>query len=104
MSDIDDKALKLIGIAKKGGLVVAGRSAAERRIKRGKLLILATDLSRRTKEKWLRDARFYGLDVIQKWSMAELGDALGRKPVGVVLILDKGIAEKLKETLKNPSG
>ncbi len=98
MSDNRDNGLHLLGLAMKGKLIAVGRSAVEKNFRRGKLLILAKDLSKKSKEKFMRDARFYRIEFIEKWTMAEIGEAIGRKPVGVVLVLDKGMAQKLKET------
>ena len=99
MNEKDREALNLLGLARKGHMLIAGRTAVARNIKRGKLLILASDLSRKTREKWLRDARFYGIEVIEKWDMETIGRAIGKKPVGVLLITDKGMAERLKQLL-----
>ncbi len=99
MNEHRDKALQLLGLARKGHLLVAGRTAVMRNFHRGKLLILAQDLSRKTKDRWIREARIQGVDYMVRWKMDELGAAIGHKPVGIILILDRGMAEKLKSSL-----
>ncbi|RKY99490.1 MAG: hypothetical protein DRQ10_06105 [Candidatus Hydrothermota bacterium] len=94
---MNDRALSLIGIARRANAVAIGRTAARRWLKRGKLLILAEDLSERVKNDWRKVAHDFRIDVIERWTMRELGDALGRpKPVGIVLITDPGLAREIK--------
>ncbi len=91
--------LRTLGLARRAGKLALGRMAAEREIKRGKLLILAKDLSPREKERWRFYSRRYNIRLYEIADKRTLGEALGVRPVGVLLVLDRGFSRKLEELI-----
>lgn len=95
---MDEKLLSLLGLARRAGKVSLGFDAAADSIRSGKcrLLLLASDLSERTKRSAMRisensQVRTIVLDI----PMEVLGAAIG-KLTGIVAVNDKGFAEKMK--------
>jgi uncharacterized protein len=93
---IKDKIKALLTISMKAGKLAAGASAVKDALEKGRveLLLYATDLSEGTREKLevqgsgpLRQETLFTRD--------EFGALLGRELIGVVAILDKGLAEAL---------
>jgi len=91
---IEEKLRSLIKIAAKAGMLSAGYSAVHDAIEKGRvaMLVYAQDISEGTKEKVsvpegssLRQATFFTRD--------EIGKLLNRELVGVLGILDKGLAD-----------
>ncbi|HDM89867.1 MAG: ribosomal L7Ae/L30e/S12e/Gadd45 family protein [Candidatus Hydrothermae bacterium] len=93
------EALNLLGLARRAGRLAAGRQAVRRNINRGKLLILAEDLSAREKERWHSEGKKYGFKVLEFSKKDELGRALGMRPVGILLLMDRGFARKMEVLL-----
>jgi len=93
------EALNLLGLARRAGRLAAGRQAVRRNLDRGKLLILAGDLSAREKVRWFNESKKYGLKVCEISKKDELGRALGMRPVGIILLTDRGFARKLEVLL-----
>jgi uncharacterized protein len=97
---IRDKIKALLTISMKAGKLAAGSSAVKDALEKGRveLLLFATDLSEGTKEKL--DVQGFGLHRQETlFTRDEFGALLGRELVGVVGILEKGLADALwKET------
>ncbi len=94
---MNNKLLSLLGIARRAGRVSLGFDAAVDAMRNGqcRLLLLAGDLSERTKRSITRaaeenDARIILLDI----AMDELGAAVG-KVTGIISVNDRGFAEKM---------
>ncbi len=84
--------LEFLRIALKAGKLEIGNTRVRRKIKRGKLLVFASDFSRREMEKFIRMAErlhipYLVLDITKE----ELGRILSRRPVGVLLITDENM-------------
>jgi len=93
---IEDKIKALLSISMKAGKLAAGASAVKDALAKGRveLLFFATDLSVGTREKL--DVQGSGpLRQVTLFTRDEFGALLGRELVGVVGILDKGLAEAL---------
>jgi predicted RNA-binding protein YlxR (DUF448 family) len=91
---IEEKLKSLIKIAAKAGMLAAGYSAVHDALEKGRvnMLVYAEDISEGTKEKVsvpdgskMRQATFFTRD--------EIGKLLNRELVGVLGILDKGLAD-----------
>lgn len=96
---MNDPLLSMLGIAKRAGRLSCGFDAAADSMKKGRssLLIIAADVSERTK----RSASDTALScktpyVICSRTMEQLGRAVGRRTTGIISIDDRGFAEKLK--------
>jgi predicted RNA-binding protein YlxR (DUF448 family) len=93
---IKDKIKALLAISMKAGKLAAGASAVKDALEKSRveLLFFATDLSGGTREKL--DVQGFGpLRQETLFTRDEFGALLGRELVGVVGILDKGLAQAL---------
>jgi len=75
--------LQNLGLLKKAGKIIVGRKAIKYK-KKIKLIILARDLSYRSKRDIQLFAEKNGIDIIIGPTMSEIGKALGSRPVGIV--------------------
>ena len=92
----------LLALARRAGATETGLDASLRACRRGRarMLVVATDLGRSARGKAEQMAQECGLEVVQaNATMAEIGQALGLRDVGVVAVCDpnfaKGILKKL---------
>ncbi len=94
---MNNKLLSLLGIARRACRISLGFDAASDSISAGqcRLLLLANDLSERTKRSILRTADDNGVQaILLDIPMAELGGAVG-KLTGIIAVNDKGFADKM---------
>lgn len=84
-----------LGISKKAGLLLEGRTKVLRNLKRGKLLILACDLSQKEKERFKNLSRRFRIPFIEIGTKENFGKILGRSPIGVLLLTSKEIATQI---------
>lgn len=102
---VTGKIRDLIAISAKAGRLAAGYSAVQDALGKGRIemLLWAQDLSDGTREKLLQ-AGASSLNQATLLSRDELGKILGRELVGVVALLDRGLADSIiheAETLNN---
>jgi ribosomal protein L7Ae-like RNA K-turn-binding protein len=64
-------------------------------LRRGKLLILAEDLSQREKERFKKLAEKFRIPVLEYGEKEKLGKILGRKAVGILLLTNREIANEI---------
>jgi len=78
----------MLGLCQRAGKVASGDLAAEQALKKGKadLLLLATDASDRTREKFLKLAQQNGVHCYSTGTREELGSALGKAGRAAVVI------------------
>lgn len=90
---LKDRIVNAVRIGLKFRGVVLGRDAveAEARRKRLAVVILAEDLSERSK----KDISRLNVKKFELFTKEQWGDFLNRKPVGIIGIVDKGLAKKL---------
>ena len=99
LTEMKDRLLSLLGIAKRAGRLTAGFDAAVISMKNGesRLLLLSDELSDRSKSAAAAAAEQYGVEFIYSGcTMEETGHALGRKHTGIVSVNDNGFAVKIK--------
>jgi ribosomal protein L7Ae-like RNA K-turn-binding protein len=86
-----------LSLAKKSGNIVEGYNKCEEIIKKNKLhlVILSTDCSTNTKEKFFRYCNNFNMPIIEGYSSEELGTPIGRSEISVMGISDKKISDKL---------
>jgi ribosomal protein L7Ae-like RNA K-turn-binding protein len=103
MSTIAEGAEGLVGLARRGGRLAVGFGACEQALAQHKvaLIILAEDLSASTASKIHRQVERSRVSLIVHGSKAAWGRALGRDEVGVLAVLDKGMAEAIMSKIKN---
>jgi ribosomal protein L7Ae-like RNA K-turn-binding protein len=90
------KVLKFLGLAMRAGKIIAGESLVidAIRVKKVKLIFLASDSGVNTYKKVTDKAKFYEIKIIDLFTSDELSQAIG-KIRKVLAISDKGFAEKL---------
>lgn len=89
-----DKALSLLGLARRAGRLEAGFDPCRRAARAGRAALLAAagDISEKTYKNLCYEARRAGIPALRlPWPMAELGRACGVR-AGVLAVNDKGFA------------
>jgi ribosomal protein L7Ae-like RNA K-turn-binding protein len=94
---MNERDLRLIGLGKRAGSVVAGTSRVRHGLKRGEVLlvVLAEDLNPRTEEKVGRLARAKGVPIVEGPGSEELGRRFGGKPLQALGLLDANLAREI---------
>ena len=97
MTTDDERRYSFLGFAQKAGKIVSGENTVEAKIKDKRTcgLIVAADAPEPTKEKMERLAVQRRIPVLFFGEKARLGNAIGKSPRNVVLILDKNFAEQI---------
>jgi ribosomal protein L7Ae-like RNA K-turn-binding protein len=87
--------LGLLGLGLRGRLVVVGVSGVRAELRGGgiRCVVLASDASPRAVDKVVRLAEGCGIPVVPGPAAAEIGGRLGRPPVMVVGVRDRGLAD-----------
>jgi len=98
--------LRFIGLAMRAGKVVSGYDAsmAELKAGRGELIIISKDISTNTLDSLMNLAERYEGEFPGAFSfasMSELGTAIGRPDRAILVITDKGFADKLTEMFED---
>ena len=94
---MNEKLLSLLGIARRAGRLSLGFDAAADSMRSGqcRLLLIAVDLSERSKRSISRTAQqTQTRTIVLNMPMDTLGAAIG-KLTGIVAVNDKGFAEKM---------
>ncbi|MCL2078405.1 MAG: 50S ribosomal protein L7ae [Oscillospiraceae bacterium] len=97
-----DKALGLLGIAKKAGFLAIGGEAAAISARHGKarLIISACDASERSVRRAKENSAMQNIKYLPvPYTKFELGSITGRGSPGVIAILDKGLAKGFTDKL-----
>lgn len=91
-----------LGLALKAKRILIGEDIfAALKNKKVELIILASDVSENTKKRFHDKAKFYNVEIIEKFSKSELGDALGKGYVSAIGILDIKLKEKFINILES---
>ncbi len=96
--------LGLLGIARRGGMVEIGDESVRVALltKRGRVVLIASDASERSKNMFsaiAEDSSVPHIEVAE--TMADLGNALGKRPCAAVCVCDMGIAAALVKKLSD---
>lgn len=89
-----DKRLSTIGLAYKAQKIVLGEEVLNQ-INKVKLLIIASNISIKSRERFLKKCDFYNIDYIDSFSCEELSKALGKKTIKVIGITDDGFKKSI---------
>jgi ribosomal protein L7Ae-like RNA K-turn-binding protein len=94
---VTDALTGLLGLGARGRLLVIGVAGVRARLQRGKVavVVLAADVSPRTREKVERLAVARGVPVLKGPTAARIGQRLGRAPVQAVGVEDRALARGL---------
>ena len=89
-----DNVLNLLGLAYRARKLVLGEVVLKR-IKDVKLLFLASDISPKSKERFLKKCHYYQIAWIDSFSTEDLSMALGKENVRVIGITDDGFSQAI---------
>lgn len=95
---MNEKLLSFLGLARRAGKLSLGFDASMESVRRRKsqLVILAGDLSERTKASAMATAQTASVDALETAIPMELLGAAVGKSVGIISVNDSGFAKKLK--------
>ena len=95
-----DSVLTLLGLVYRARKAFLGESVLDS-LKDVKLMFLASDISEKSRERYLKKCAFYNIEHIDGFSSEELSNALGKKNIKVIGVIDEGfktsILKKMKE-------
>ena len=94
-----DDVLKILGLAYRARKVVLGEEVLNR-IRKVRVMFLASDLSEKSRERFEKKCYFYEIDHIDRYDCEELSKAIGRNNVKVIGITDQGLADSLRSKLQ----
>lgn len=86
-----------IGLLNRGGKLLFGEASYHS--PKTKLLLLATDCSSNTRKKALSYASKFNIEVLEAFSKAKLGEALGYEEISLLGITDKKSSLALKKKM-----
>lgn len=98
-----DAAVRFLGLAARAGAVVPGTERVRTAVRRGevKYAIVAADASANTMDKLIPLLRARGVPHTVGFSRHELGEAVGRAPLGAVGLTDAALANRVRALAAN---
>lgn len=92
-----NKFLQFLGLTKRAGKLLEGYNKCEDAVKRRKasLIILSTDASENTADKFFKYSDKYKVPILQGYSKEELGNVLGLEEIKILAISDKKMSKRL---------
>jgi ribosomal protein L7Ae-like RNA K-turn-binding protein len=94
-----DDVLKILGMAYRAKKVVLGEEVLNR-IRKVRIMFLASDLSDKSRERFEKKCYFYEIDHIDRYDCEELSKSIGRNNVKVIGITDQGFADSIRSKLQ----
>lgn len=94
------RSLNYLGIAKRSGNLICGTDMVIKSLSSGKvkIILLASDASENTKDKIIKKAFYYQIQVFEVFSSRELSNAVGADHLMIMAITDDGLTKAfLKE-------
>lgn len=97
-----NKALSMLGLAKRAGKVVSGEFGVEKAVKSGKayLVIVAEDASDNTRKNFTDMCTYYHLPLIFTGTKETLGRAIGCELRASAAITDSGLAKGIEKCVQ----
>jgi ribosomal protein L7Ae-like RNA K-turn-binding protein len=91
----------MIGIGKKAGFIVSGETGCVQAIKKSKckLMILASDASDNTKDKFMSLCNKNNIKLITIGSKTDLGSAIGKSLTSTVVVVDDRFSSTLLDVI-----
>lgn len=95
---MQDKLLRLLGLARRAGELTYGQTAVAKEIKKkhAKLILFAADFNPKTRQTILRDCQSIQTATLP-YSMEEIGFTIGTKPTGVLSINNENFRKGILE-------
>ena len=103
---MNKRSLNYLGIAKRSGNLICGTDMVVKSLpsKTIKIILLASDASENTKDKIIKKAFYYQIQVCEIFDSYELSKAIGKDHVMVMAITDEGLKNAfLKEVEREGS-
>ncbi len=94
-----DDFLKLLGLVYRAKKLVLGEEVLKQ-INKVKLLIMANDISDKSKERLEKKAHYYNIEIIDNYSSKQLSSCLGKSIVKSIGVIDDGFKQGLLKKLK----
>lgn len=88
------EALKVLGLAYRARKLILGEEVLEQ-IKKVKLLFIASDISEKSRQRFLKKCHYYNIDYIDAYDTEELSRALGKDNVKIIGIIDAGFTKTI---------
>lgn len=97
-----NKALSMLGLAKRAGQVVSGEFSVEKAVRSGKayLVIIAEDASANTRKNFTNMCTYYKLPLIFTGTKETLGHAIGCELRASAAVTDPGFARNIEKCAK----
>ena len=89
-----DRVLQTLGLAYRAKRVILGEDILDN-ISNVKLVIIASDISEKSRERFLKKCSYYEIKYIDSFSSDEISSALGKNNIKVVGIIDEGFKKSL---------
>ena len=89
-----DNMLSTIGLAYRAKKIVLGEEVLNQ-INDVKLMIIVTDISQSSLNRFIKKCDYYNIPYIQKYSCEQLSNALGKTTIKVIGIIDEGFKKIL---------
>lgn len=89
-----DKTLNTLGIAARAKKLIYG-SEMLKTFDKVKLLIIANDISIKSKERFMKKCHFYNVPVIEDYDSETISRALGKRNVKAVGLTDEGFKKTI---------
>ena len=89
-----DNKLQTLGLAYRAHKVLLGESVLDN-IKKIKLLIIASDISANSRERYLKKCDYYNIKYIENYDTHSISQSLGKENVKIVGIIDEGFVKSL---------
>ena len=98
-----DKFLNFLGLVKRSGNLLEGYNKCEEILGKKKiyLFVFSSDISERSRERFLRYSEQYKIPYIDGISKEELGYSIGRTEINILAVLDQNMAKKLMSYQEN---
>ena len=93
-----DSALRLLGLIYRAKKMILGEEVLER-FSEVKLLVIASDISDKSRERYLKKCHFYNIDYVDRYTGEQLSSCLGRKNIKTIGIIDEGFTKSFLEKL-----
>lgn len=96
----------LLGLAMRAGGVVTGDDACMAKIRSGKALltVIASDIGSNARKKYHDKCQSFGVPIISLFSKDDLGRAVGKAERAVVVVVNKGFADRILQLSKEQFG
>jgi len=92
-----NKTLSYLGLARKASKIYIGEEIFDQfKTNKISLLFIASDISEKSRQRYLKKCKSYNIDYIDKYSTIELSQAIG-KACKSIAIFDEGFTKAIKK-------